>query len=420
MRVLVATEAERSHFLNLVPLGWALRAAGHDVLVASQPALGPVVRATGMPYASVGRDHQLRRVLRHKLSLLQGRPAEHFGFDMSEDDDDILTWDYLREGYDKALTWWWRMVNEPMADDVARLCREWRPDLVIWEPITFSAAIAAEACGVRHVRYLWGADLFARTRERFLARRAEQPEDEREDPLAAWLTRMAARQGVEFSETLMTGHATIEQVPHPLRVSTPEHIRYLPVRYVPYNGRAVVPDWLRTPPDRPRIGLCLGSSTTEWYGGHEIDLSEVLEGLADLDAEVVATLPATERERLGTVPPNARLVDYTPLHALAPTCAAMITHGGPGSTLTALSHGVPQLLTPGTNMFDTALIARLVERAGAGRLLPPDQVTAQSVAREIRPLLEDTRHAAAAGEMRDRIAAMPAPADLVRTLTALD
>ncbi|WP_150251031.1 activator-dependent family glycosyltransferase [Nocardiopsis deserti] len=417
MRVLIASVAERSHFLNLVPLGWALRAAGHDVLVASQPALGPVVRATGMPYASVGRDHQLRRVMR---SRHRAAPGELGRFTMTEDRDEIITWDYLLDGLEKTVTWWWRMVNEPMADDLVDLCRTWRPDLVVWEPTTFSGAIAAEACGARHVRYLWGVDDFGRTRERFLSLWAEQPEETRTDPLTSWLTRIAGRNGVGYSETLVTGHATVEQIPSDLRLPTPERIRYLPVRYVPYNGRAALPDWLRTPPDRPRIGLSLGTSVNDWYGGREIELSDVLEGLADLDAEVVATLPDAERERLGTVPPNTRLVDYTPVHALAPTCAAMITQGGPGTTLTALSHGIPQLFTPSTTMFDQVRTARLVEGTGAGRLLPPDQVTAQSVAREVRFLLEDTRHAAAAGEMRDRIAAMPAPADLVRTLTALD
>ncbi|PDP87489.1 hypothetical protein CQJ94_11585, partial [Glycomyces fuscus] len=153
-------------------------------------------------------------------------------------------------------------------------------------------------------------------RARFLARMAEQPAERREDPLAQWLGARAARYGVDFSETLVHGQATVEQVPASLRVDTPAGLEYLPVRYVPYNGRAVVPGWLRTPPARPRIGLSLGTSANEWYGGHRVSAGEILEGLADLDVEVVATLPASEQDRLGTVPDNARLVEYVPLHAL--------------------------------------------------------------------------------------------------------
>jgi UDP:flavonoid glycosyltransferase YjiC (YdhE family) len=224
---------------------------------------------------------------------------------------------------------------------------------------------------------------------------------------------------VDFSETLVHGQATIEQVPAPLRVDTPPHLEYLPVRYVPYNGRAVVPDWLRTPPRRPRIGLSLGTSANEWYGGHRVCAGEILEGLADLDAEVVATLPASEQDKLGTVPDNARLVEYVPLHALAPTCAAMITHGGPGTVLTTLASGVPQLLSPNAHMFDTVLLSGLVEEAGAGRVVHPDRLDAHTVAEGVRSLLHEPAHARAARALREQMAAMPSPADLAHTLTGL-
>ncbi|MEU4283016.1 activator-dependent family glycosyltransferase [Nocardiopsis dassonvillei] len=416
MRVLIATQAERTHFLGLVPLAWALRAAGHEVRVASQPELEAVVTGTGLPFSPVGRDHLLRRVMRQYHAMTGGEDDD---FDMAEDRDEVLTWDYLLEGYRLTVQWWWRMVNDPMVDDLVALCREWRPHLVVWEPITFSGAIAAEACGAAHVRYLWGADIFARTRARFLARMGEQPASRREDPLAAWLGTRAARYGVDFSETLVHGQATVEQVPASLRVDTPAHLEYLPVRYVPYNGRAVVPHWLRTQPDRPRIGLSLGTSANEWYGGHRVSAGEILEGLAELDVEVVATLPASEQAKLGAVPGNARLVEYVPLHALAPTCAAMITHGGPGTVLTGLAHGVPQLLSPNAHMFDTVLLSGLVEEAGAGRVVDPDRLDAATVAAGVRTLLEDPRHTSAARALRARMDAMPTPADLAHTLAGL-
>ncbi|MFJ9555978.1 activator-dependent family glycosyltransferase [Nocardiopsis sp. NPDC101807] len=416
MRVLIATQAERTHFLGMVPLAWALRAAGHEVRVASQPALGPTVAATGLPFVPVGRDHLLRRVMRQYHAMTGG---EEDDFDMAEDRDEVLTWEYLLEGYRLMVPWWWRMVNDPMEQDLVALCREWRPDLVVWEPITFSAAIAAQACGAAHVRYLWGADIFARTRARFLERMAERPEAEREDPLAAWLGARAARHGVEYSETLVHGQATVEQVPASLRVDTPSHLDYLPMRYVPYNGRAVVPHWLRTPPERPRVALTLGTSAAEWYGEHQLSPEVALEGLADLDVEVVATLPAREQDALGPVPANTRLVEYVPLHALAPTCDAMVTHGGPGTVLTALTSGIPQLMAPNVNMFDTVLLSGRVRDRGAALILEPDRVTPDAVAAGVRALLDEPRHTGAAHTLRQDMAAMPTPADLARTLTDL-
>ncbi|MFE6446506.1 activator-dependent family glycosyltransferase [Nocardiopsis dassonvillei] len=413
MRVLFATQAERTHFLGLVPLAWALRAAGHEVRVASQPHLESVAAGAGLPFTAVGRDHHFARISR------DGRADRHLDFDMAEDRDEVLTWDHLLQGYRGVVTWWWRTVNDPMFDDLVAFCREWRPDLVVWEPSTYAAPVAAQACGAAHVRHLWSVDLFSRVRRTFLARMGEQPASQREDPLAAWLGARAARYGVDFSETLVHGQATVEQVPSPLRVDTPAHLDYLPVRYVPYNGRAVVPRWLRTPPTRPRIGLSLGTTAALRLGGYTVDVATLLEGLAELDVEVVATLPASEQDKLGNVPDNARLVEYVPLHALAPTCAAMVTHGGPGTVLTGLAHGVPQLMSPNARMFDIPVLAGLVEGAGAGRVVDPDRLDAATVTAGVRDLLEDPRHTSAAHALRARMDAMPTPADLAHTLTGL-
>ncbi|GAA1439520.1 activator-dependent family glycosyltransferase [Nocardiopsis tropica] len=412
MRVLLAVAAEKPHFLGMVPLAWALRAAGHEVRVASQPALGPVVSATGLPFVPVGRDHGFWRTM--KVFDLHDTLNDAPLFGRVTAPDDQVSWEYLLEGYRRVVPWWWRMVNDPMEQDLVAFCREWRPDLVVWGSVSFAGAIAARACGAAHVRYLWGADIFARTRARFLERMAEQPEADREDPLAAWLGARAARYGVEFSEELVHGQATVEQVPAALRVDTPSHLDYLPVRYVPYNGRAVVPRWLRTPPERPRIALTLGTTLMSQDRGGETLFRSLLEGLADLDAEVVATLPAHEQAKLGAVPPNTRLVDYVPLHALAPTCAAMVDHGGWGTVLTGLAHGVPQVIVP--SWFDDPMLADMLAARGASITVPHRRMTAESVSRSASRLLDDPSFARGAAGVRDAMLAMPSPADLADAL----
>ncbi|WP_017587968.1 activator-dependent family glycosyltransferase [Nocardiopsis ganjiahuensis] len=415
MRVVVSSLAERTNFLSMVPVAWALRAAGHEVLVASQPALGGVVADAGLPFAPVGRDHGFWRHLTARSSfdgLRGGVPL------FSEYGGPAKPWHRTLEDYRQVVTWWWRMVNDPMLDDLVALCRSWRPDLVIWEPITYSGAVAAEACGAAHVRHPWGGDLFGAVRWRFLQQRAEQPEADREDPLADWLTGRAARHGVEFSETLIHGQATIEQIPACLHLPTPPGLNYLPMRYVPYNGRALVPDWLRTPPERPRVGLSLGTSTAAWLGRFGIDVPMVLEGLSDLDVEVVATLPEDEQAKLGAVPGNVRLVDYVPLHALAPTCDAMVTHGGTGTVLTGLAHGVPQVVAPRPT-FDEPLLASAVAARGAAVVLDPERVDPDTVGAAVRTLVNEPGPARAARELGREIADLPTPAQLADTLTAL-
>jgi glycosyltransferase (activator-dependent family) len=414
MRILFATFSEKTHFIGMTPLAWALRAAGHEVRVASQPELAPTVAATGLPFVAVGSDHVLPQVI-----AWVGRMAR----DMRPDFDMMRvaapqgpSWEDLRAGYrDVLVPLWWKVVNDPMLEDLVAFCRGWRPDLVVWEPITFSAAIAAEACGAAHVRFLWSLDLFAAMREQYLRQLEQQPPQHRDDPLAAWLGDRAARHGVDFSETLVRGQATLDYLPASLGVPAPTSTHRLPIRYVPYNGRAVVPHWLRTPPQRPRVCLSVGSSTTEWFGGHTFSLAEVVRGLGELDVEVVATLPPEEEAAIGAVPDNVRLVGYAPLHVLAPTCDVMITHAGPGTLCSGLSHGVPQLLVPGPRL-DAPLLARLVEREGAGLVVRSGEAGADSVREATRRLLEDPSHAEAARRLSGEMAAMPSPAEAVRGL----
>ncbi|MFE6385875.1 activator-dependent family glycosyltransferase [Nocardiopsis dassonvillei] len=413
MRVLLASYAEKTHFIGMVSLAWALRAAGHEVRVASQPGLAGFLRGAGLPAVPVGRDHLLRE--RFELVTQWGEGDAPGLFDVGESWPGDLSWDEMRWGLRDTAAWWWRMVNDPMLEDLVAFCREWRPDLVVWEATTFAAPVAAEACGAAHVRFLWSLDLFAAMREQYLRHMERQPPQERDDPLAAWLGDRAARHGVDFSETLVRGQATLDYLPASLGVPAPTGAHRLPIRYVPYNGRAVVPDWLRTPPTRPRVCLSVGSSTTEWFGGHTFSLAEVVRGLGELDAEVVATLPPEEEAALGAVPDNVRLVGYAPLHVLAPTCDVMITHAGPGTLCSGLSHGVPQLLVPGPRL-DAPLLARLVEREGAGLVVPSGEAGADSVRDATRRLLEDPSHAEAARRLRGEMAAMPSPAEAVRGL----
>ncbi|MFE7135993.1 activator-dependent family glycosyltransferase, partial [Streptomyces sp. NPDC057638] len=64
MRVLFTAYAVRTHFFSMVPLAWAMSAAGHEVRVASQPGLVPDITGAGLTAVPLGRDHQMWRVLK--------------------------------------------------------------------------------------------------------------------------------------------------------------------------------------------------------------------------------------------------------------------------------------------------------------------------------------------------------------------
>ncbi len=72
MRVLFTTFAWPSHYFPMVPLAWACRAAGHEVRMASQPELADLMRRSGLPYVTVGRDVDI--VGRHRAEMAAAPP----------------------------------------------------------------------------------------------------------------------------------------------------------------------------------------------------------------------------------------------------------------------------------------------------------------------------------------------------------
>jgi UDP:flavonoid glycosyltransferase YjiC (YdhE family) len=87
------------------------------------------------------------------------------------------------------------------------------------------------------------------------------------------------------------------------------------------------------------------------------------------------------------LPDHARHFDFVPFGWLLPRAAAVVHHGGIGSTAQGLAAGIPQLLMPlGFDQFDNA--ARLV-RMNAGDWLTPRRFTAPRVARALKRLLND-------------------------------
>ncbi|TKK87219.1 activator-dependent family glycosyltransferase [Herbidospora galbida] len=416
MRVLFATYSEKTHLLPMVPLAWALRTAGHDVRVASQPELVPAITRAGLPATAVGADHHLWRVARRFLTRRVAttdpvlyekvRGIRQPPFDVADRPDEEISWEHLRSGYAGIVPSWYRLVNDPMIGDLVALARAWRPDLVLWESATFAGAVAAEAVGAAHGRVLCNLDMFGVARRQFLRLKG----DRTGDPLAEWLAPLAARHGAAFSEDLVTGHFTVDQQPGSLRMEAGGH-RYVPMRHVPYNGPAVVPQWLAD--GRRRIAVSLGSTSSERFDGFAVGVREILDALADVDAEIVATWAGDGRP----VPGNVRLVPFLALHLLAPACAAVVHHGAFGTATAAGLAGVPQLSLP--ERHDAPYHATRMTRQGAGLAIPHDQATGENVRAALLRLLTEPRFAERAAALRAEMLALPAPNDLVPELERL-
>jgi UDP:flavonoid glycosyltransferase YjiC (YdhE family) len=393
MRVLMSTWGWRSHFYGLVPLGWALQAAGHEVRVGSHPSMVPSITAAGLAAVPLGDDLDFAEVFGGRIGEV-GRldppapavPPPGGGPDVLEP---AITPDGGVVSFARALV-----------DDLVAFGRSYRPDLMIWEPFNLAAAVAATALDVPGVLHLWGPDSSTTLRL---------------DPEAV-IGPLARRFGLSATEVRPSGDLMVDPVPAPMQVplSGPSVL----VRFVPYNGSAVVPRWLHAPPVRPRVCVTAGTMMAGAGLTDRLGLPTVVHAVAGLDVEVVVVVEQRQQSALGPVPDNVRLAEAPlALRLLLPTCSALVQQGGAGTTMTSLAAGVPQLILP--QVSDQHFNAERLATTGAGTWLRSAEADAASIRDAVAGLIDDDRWRSAAALMRERIRQMPAPAVVVDALSAV-
>ncbi|MEV4815271.1 nucleotide disphospho-sugar-binding domain-containing protein [Micromonospora tulbaghiae] len=381
----MSTWGWRSHFYSLVPLGWALQAAGHEVRVASHPSMAATISAAGLAAVPLGADVDFAEAFAGRI----GAVAPLAGSAPAGAVEPAITADGGVVRFADAVL-----------DDLVAFGRSWRPDLVLWEPFNLAAPVAAAALGVPGVLNLWGPDSSTTLR---------LDPDEVIGPLAA-------RFGLSAADVPLDGVLTLDPVPPPMQVPMRRPGR--PVRFVPYNGPAVVPDWLRRPADRPRVCVTAGTMMAGAGLHDRLDLGGVIRAVTGLDVEVVVVVEPRQHEGLGRLPARVRLADGPlAVRLVLPTCAALVQQGGAGTTMTALAYGVPQLVLP--QVSDQHFNAGRLAATGAGAWLAGERATATAVRDLVGELVGDGPRRRAAALMRDRVHAMPSPAELVPTLAAL-
>ncbi|HSS32154.1 MAG TPA: nucleotide disphospho-sugar-binding domain-containing protein [Solirubrobacterales bacterium] len=128
------------------------------------------------------------------------------------------------------------------------------------------------------------------------------------------------------------------------------------------------PEWLASE-ERP---IVLATASTEFQDDAAV-IRCALEALADSPYLVVATTAAHDSSDFDP-PANARVESFLPHGPILRRAAAVISHGGMGTTQKALAAGVPVCVVP--FMRDQFEVARRAEHCGGGTMLP---------ARRLRP-----------------------------------
>ncbi|HLM06801.1 MAG TPA: nucleotide disphospho-sugar-binding domain-containing protein [Blastococcus sp.] len=366
MRVLVVAAPMVGHVLPLLPLADALRAAGHEVLLATGPEGMSAARSSGLEIRDVAPGLRIgpsfgKVALRHPVMALRAADGEDRGTRFVG---------ILMAG-----------LGARMVDGLRALADEWRPDLVVQEPLAGAGGVVAASVGVPVV--VVNGTLF---------------------------------DGRALSTSTVEALGSAGRVPPPALVFNlaPASLVALPsgrpLRFVPVaGGDAPAPEDLTRPGARPRIVV---SRSTVADPRPDRLMSRVVDVAGNADVEVVLARP-DKRVADRTLPANVRTTDWLPFPAVFPAAAGAVHHGGAGTLLTALAAGIPQLLVPGAG--DRRVNGELLARRGAGLAVAADRITAHDLER----LATDDGLAAAARELAAEIAAMPSPDDVVDDLVAL-
>lgn len=425
MRVLFLTCPNKTHLYAMAPLAWALQTAGHQVRVASQ--LDPAeftaedIARTGLTGVSIGEEVNLGAMVAEGAGDPPPEPEPAVIDGPFEQRRKSVQSDYLdvdpHAELDLLARFHFRFFNpDSVIDDAVRYARSWQPDLVIWDGMTmaFAGPIAALASGAAHARFVFGTDALVQLRG------ADTAQGSTGDPIREVMQPILDRFGLAFDEEMVLGQWSINTMPS--WVWQPPDVDYLTMRAVPFNGPALLPQWLQEAPDRKRVCITLGLAYRELNAGPSA--MDLLEAIADLDIEVVVTIGAEQLAELPRVPDNVRAVEFVPMTALLPTCSAIVHHGGHGTFISAVEHGVPQLVVPGKFGHDKwwgpVAMANGLEEQGAGVYVSdPGRLTAAGLRESLLQVLKDEDYGANAARLAAQSAQAPSPNDVVPAIELL-
>jgi UDP:flavonoid glycosyltransferase YjiC (YdhE family) len=381
LRILFTFPGGTGHFLPMVPVARAAAAAGHVVAFACQAAMTATVEATGFAALDAGGASLLAPGTRQPL-LPPG----------AEDEDRAAR---IARGAAR---------DRERASAVVALGQEWRPDIVVCDESDFGVVVAAERLGLPHatVQSTAGGPVVP------------------SGVVTEQANELRREHGLPADPGLRMLHRYLVLVPFPPRFREPgiplpptAHVLRHVSADLPLDGSAL--PWLAALSGRQTVYVTLGTIFNQESG----DLFErIVAGVRDLPVDVVATVgreldPAV----LGGQPANVRVERYIPQAQLLPRCSLVVSHGGSGSVMGALAHGLPMVVIP--IGADQPRNARRCLDLGVARVVPAPEATPDLVREAASEVLADPTYRLHAERLRDEIAGLPGPDHAVTLLERL-
>ncbi|HEX5120169.1 MAG TPA: glycosyltransferase [Pseudonocardiaceae bacterium] len=385
MRVLVVAVGSRGDMAPYTGLGAGLVAAGHEVTIAAHPPFEPDIRRAGLGFAALGGD--VRSLVaapadgRRPSPMLLARRVDQFTRYLRAAATDAVT--AADQGTDVVLYNSSALFGQDIADGLRV------PGLgVFTQPIEptgdFPPILANSARSLGR----WGNRLSGTLVRRTLVpfRRASE-----------LVRRHYGPRDADRSPTVLHGYSpAVLPRPADWRAGLDVVGYWWPHQDPTWSPPADLVDFLAAGPTPVFLGF---GSMAAGQGGWLTDL--VRDAVRQAGVRAVVRTGWADVDLTGD---GILAIGDVPHSWLFPRMAAVVHHGGAGTTAAALRADRPSVLTP--IYADQPLWAARVHALGAGpEPLPLRRVTASALATAIRAAITDDRYAAAARRLADRLAA---------------
>ena len=383
VRLLFTTTRGLGHALPLLPFARVARDAGHDVLLGGPASIAAVAAGAGLDHAELAYPDD------DALAAARGRVAELEGIDQ------------VRAAIGDLFV---TTYGGPALPSTLALVERWRPDVIVHETAEASGTIAGEALRVPTVR----VSLALATRDEAWWLRLAAPAL---DGLRAQFGIPADPEGERLARTPL-----LTRAPAVLDVGDddpPPDVRRFRHDDDDEEGAPPIERWWPAmAPDAPLVPISFGTAIPpSRYPGVYRD---AIDAVVELPARVLVTVGSdADPAELEPLPPNVHVERWVPIAAVLRAAAALVSHGGTGTTLAALAAGVPMALLPA--LADQSLNARRVADVGAGVVLE----SKLSLGEVVRTLLDDERYRRAAQSVAAEMRALPPVAAAIEQLKVL-
>jgi zeaxanthin glucosyltransferase len=404
VRALLVSPDYASHYLPLSAVGLALRRRGHEVSVATGPALAGRVRRDGLDHRTLvlgagsnsGLDAAAAQPDAERRRLTAFLDATREGM--------VAALRHQAEERLRDLLW----QPEAVTEGLAAVLDEVRPQLVVSDQLAFGATLALRALEQPYVSFHPGhpsaipgpGELFG-----FPSHRPRELPASAGELLELWrlCADVSERFTREFNAVLRslnpraTGAVSALSATSPLLtlLSYPAELGgsrrpLLPptARFVGASprGDVALDQGLAARLERRRHGrLRIYVSLGTFLSARADVLRRIAAAFRDAPVQLVLASGATPREELGDVPLDWIVEPSLPQAAVLPHCDLVLSHGGNNTVTEALWAGVPLLVCPfSTDQFAGA---EDVRRAGLGDVFDPNRASAREIAGRALTLL---------------------------------